>query len=55
MDAKTTKLVGAVVGSIVGIFFGTYWGKTAEHATTEIIDEVDKDDDDVNKQELKDE
>lgn len=50
MDAKTTKTIGVVVGAIAGLFFGSQWGAVAEKGTTEIIDRVDSDDDDVNNQ-----
>ena len=51
MDVKSTKAVGAIIGALAGLFFGAQWGKVAEKGTTELIDNIDADDDDVNKQE----
>ena len=50
MDAKTTKMIGGFVGMLAGFFIGHQYSKPVEDVTTEIIDNVDPDSDDVNKQ-----
>lgn len=48
MNRKTTLFIGGLVGAAVGFFFGPQFSKPAEVATTEAIDRIDSDDDDVN-------